>query len=190
MTWTKYEIATGLIVGHVEAVSEFYAAQSLKAGQALVEGFGDRETEMVQDGGIVPRDFDLLPLPVPTVDELRNLVDTERDRRIRAGITFSGTRFQTRDEDMTNIMGAATAALAAITEGAQAGNLRWADPNIDFAWIAEDNSLVPMDAQTMMAFAQSVRAHKQAHIFAAKALKDSDPIPEDFTADAYWPFVA
>lgn len=187
MIWTKYEASTGRIVGHVEAVSEFYAAQSLKAGQALVEGFGDHGTEMVVGGAITPRDFDLLPLPMPSVVQVRALVDVERDRRIRAGITFADTRFQTRDEDMTNIMGAATAALAAITEGAQAGNLRWADPGTDFAWIAEDNSLVPMDAQTMMAFAQAVRSHKQAHIFAAKALKDSDPIPEDYAADGWWP---
>ena len=29
--------------------------------------------------------------------------------------------------------------------------------------------------------------HKQALIFAARALKDLDPIPADFADDSYWP---
>jgi hypothetical protein len=44
-----------------------------------------------------------------------------------------------------------------------------------------------MDAQTVIAFGQAVAAMKSAHIFAARSLKDSDPIPADYTSDGYWP---
>ena len=55
-----------------------------------------------------------------------------------------------------------------------------------FAWIAADNSAVPMDAQTVVRFGYAALAHKQAHIFAARTLKDTDPIP-DPSDDQYWP---
>lgn len=66
------------------------------------------------------------------------------------------------------------------------GDLRWHGGDGDFAWIAEDNTLVPMDAQTMFAFGQAAMAHKQAMIFAARELKDRDEIPADFSDDDYW----
>jgi len=100
---------------------------------------------------------------------LRALIDDERDRRIAGGFTFVGKRYQTRPEDRENIAGASTAALAAVMNGAEAGNLRWHGGASDFFWIAEDNSLTPMDATTMFAFGQSAMAHKQAVIFAARA---------------------
>jgi len=114
-------------------------------------------------------------------------VDAERDRRTSGGFHFAGKLYQSRPEDRENIAGAATAALAAKINGAQPGNLRWADPDTDFAWIAEDNDLVPMDAQTAFAFAQAAMAHKQRLIFQARTLKDTNPIPSDYANDTYWP---
>lgn len=114
-------------------------------------------------------------------------VDAERDRRIEAGFGFAGKLYQSRPEDRENIAGAAVAALAAIVAGAQPGDLRWHGGATDFAWIAADNSLVTMDAQTVFAFGQAAMAHKQAHIFAARALKDADPVPADYDDDAHWP---
>ena len=114
-------------------------------------------------------------------------VDAERDRRITDGFTFGGVAYQYRDEDRENIAGAAVAALAAMMAGAQPNDLQWHGGASDFVWIAADNSLNPMDAQTMFAFGQAAMAHKQAHIFAARAIKDADPIPADFTDDGYWP---
>lgn len=118
-----------------------------------------------------------------TVEEL---VMIERDRRINGGFEFQGIRYQSRQQDMDNIAGASLAALAAITAGAQAGDYRWHGGDTDFAWIADDNSLVPMDAQTMFAFGQAAMAHKQALIFAARALKDLPEIPVDFMDDKRW----
>jgi hypothetical protein len=117
----------------------------------------------------------------------QDAIDAERDRRIDAGVVFNGTRFQTRPADRENVAGATQLATLAVMGGAQTGDLRWHGGGSDFAWIAEDNSIITMDAQTVIAFGQAVAAHKSAHIFAARSLKDSDPIPADYTSDTYWP---
>lgn len=122
------------------------------------------------------------PVPTPTADD----VDAERDRRIAIGFVFNGKLFQTRPDDRENIAGASTAALAAIINGASEGDLRWHGGDSDFTWIAEDNSEVPMDAQTMFAFGQAAMAHKQTLIFKARALKNMTPIPSDYADDHWW----
>ena len=124
----------------------------------------------------------LSPLPVEAD------IDRERDQRIAAGFTFNGVFYQSRPEDRENIAGAAVAALAAIGAGAQVGDYRWHGGDTDFMWIAADNSMHPLDAQSTFAMGQAAMAHKQAHIFAARALKDMSPIPADYaTNPAYWP---
>jgi hypothetical protein len=132
--------------------------------------------------------------PAPSAAALARLrartqdaIDAERDRRIDAGVVFNGVRFQTRPADRENVAGATQLATLAVMAGAQAGDLRWHGSASDFAWIAEDNSIVTMDAPTVIAFGQAVAAHKRAHIFAARALKDADPIPTDYTDPGYWP---
>lgn len=127
---------------------------------------------------------DELPEPAGPTPQV---VDAERDRRIAAGFTFGGKLYQSRPEDRENISGAALAALAAQIGGAQADDLRWHGGDSDFVWIAADNSLTPMDAQTMFAFGQAAMAHKQAHIFAARTLKDAVPVPADYADDSHWP---
>ncbi len=118
---------------------------------------------------------------------LKEQVNAERDRRINGGFVFGGVEYQSRPEDRENIAGAATAALGAIVAGAQPGDLRWHGGTEDFTWIAADNTMHTMDAQTVYAFGQAAMAHKQAHIFAARTLKDADPIPGDFAGDQWWP---
>lgn len=140
----------------------------------------DVETERLDWDGEA---WQVVPLPAPTSD----VVDIERDRRISAGFTFAGVAHQSRPDDRENITGASLAALAAMMNGAQTGDLRWHGGDSDFMWIAADNSTHTMDAQTVFAFGQTAMAHKQGMIFAARALKDADPIPLDFTDDAYWP---
>ena len=119
----------------------------------------------------------------------RRLADIgkERDDRINAGFMFDGVLYQSRPEDRENLSGAATNALSAIMAGATVGDYLWHGGSTDFVWIAADNSLHPMDAQTMFALGQAAMAHKQAHIFAARAIKDMDPLPEDVSDDALWP---
>jgi hypothetical protein len=87
-------------------------------------------------------------------------------------------------------MGASTAALAAIVSGAQTGDYRWHGGDSDFQWIDAANVMHPMDAQTMFVFGKAAMTHKQAHIFAARAIKDMSPTPADFaTNPTYWPTV-
>lgn len=131
--------------------------------------------------------------PTPSVAHLARLrartqdaIDAERNRRIDAGVTFNGTRFQTRPEDRENVAGASQLAFQAIVAGAQPGNLRWHGGATDFAWIAEDNSVVAMDAHTVLEFGKAVAEHKTRHIFLARTLKDMESIPADFTSDNYW----
>lgn len=115
-----------------------------------------------------------------------NDVTRERDRRIDSGFDFNGVRYQSRQEDRENIAGAGTLASIAIMNGAQVGDLRWHGGSTDFVWIAEDNSLVPMDAHTVIEFGKAAAAWKSRHIFAARALKNGKEIPTDYTDDKYW----
>lgn len=114
-------------------------------------------------------------------------VNAERDRRTRQ-FMFSGKAFDFcdgRGSDI-NIAGAGTLALAAIMAGAQANDLRWADPNEDFTWIAADNTKVMMDAQTCLNFAKAAADWKAKHIRKARLLKDMNPIPADYASDSRW----
>lgn len=124
------------------------------------------------------------PSPLPPT---ANQVDVERDRRINGGFSFAGIFYQSRPSDRENIAGASTASGIAMLTGSEPGDYRWHGGAEDFAWIAADNSTHPMDAPTMFAFGQAAMAHKSAHIFAARALKDMTPIPADFaTNPVYW----
>ncbi len=136
--------------------------------------------EWEEQGNIIP--------PYVTPSPKQEEIDAERDTRIAAGFTFSGVFYQSRPEDRENIAGAALAALAAIGRGAQSGDYRWHGGETDFMWIAADNTMHQLDAQSTFAMGQAAMAHKQAHIFAARTLKDMDPIPADYaTNNAYWP---
>jgi hypothetical protein len=114
-------------------------------------------------------------------------VNRERDRRL-ATFTFNGVEFDFVDDkgSESNIQGAYSLAFSAIIAGAQPGNLRWADPASDFGWIAHDNSIVTMDAPTVIEFGKKAAAHKSALIFRARALKNMSPIPADYASDQYW----
>lgn len=141
-----------------------------------------RDNELVE---ITQEQYEAMfpPPPPPTSDQ----IDAERDRRIAAGFLFNGVAYQSRPGDRENIMGAATAALGALVAGKQAGDLRWHGGASDFVWIAADNSLTPMDAQTVFAFGQTAMSHKSALIFAGAAIKSRSPIPADYADDQWWP---
>lgn len=163
-----------------------FRVQDDGAGPYLVEGSmknppTQEEVDALTDGELdaaQSRPWNL------TIEEAVNL---ERDRRIFGGFTFNGARFQSRIEDQKRIAGAGTLALAAIIGGAKPGDYRWHGGDSDFAWIAEDNSLMPMDAQAVIAFGQAAAAHESKHVFAARALKNNEPIPLNYVSDKYWP---
>lgn len=112
-------------------------------------------------------------------------VDAERDRRA-SSFVFDGKSYDLGGQSLVNVAGAGTMALAAIINGAQAGDYRWSDPEEDFAWIAKDNTKTKMDAQTCWAFSQTAAAWRKHCIFKARVLKDKSPIPADYAADSHW----
>jgi len=120
-------------------------------------------------------------------ERLRAGIDAERDRRVDAGIEFEGVMYQSRAGDRENIAGSAQLAFMAIVAGAQPGDLRWSEPEVDFFWIAADNTRVTMDAQTVVAFGKSAALNKQAHIIGGSNLKLMNPIPVDYVDDKWWP---
>lgn len=124
----------------------------------------------------------------PEPDAPTNSVNKERDARIAGGFVFQNHMYQTGQDDRENIAGASTAALAAIVGGAQVGNYKWGS-STDFGWIAADNTIVKMDAQTVFAFGSAALAWKSANIFAAYAIKARIAAGEtiDYTDDQYWP---
>jgi len=118
------------------------------------------------------------------MEALKVQINNERDFRIESGFVFGGNTFDSSLNHQKRISGAA---LLAVISGGQAGDYRWHGGNTDFVWITSDNTQVPMDAPTMIAFASTAAEWERAHIFAARVLKDSTPIPNNYTDDVYWP---
>jgi hypothetical protein len=160
-----------------------------------VAKYGGFVAEEPSEGGVTDWLVDPVAetLTFSPVPPSREEVNAEADRRSKSGFMFGGKHYQFDDLAKSRITGAAALAHQALTIGGkQATDTKWHnaggadDP--EFTWIASDNSLNVMDAQTVLAFGQTAAAWESAHVFAAKALKDQDPIPADFaTTEAYWP---
>ncbi len=129
----------------------------------------------------------LIDAPILPVVVTGAQVDAERDRRIDSGVMFGGMLYQSKTTDRENISGAAQLAFMAVIGGAQPGDLRWSTPDQDFAWICAENTLVPMDAQTVVELGRTAALRKSELIYAGRTLKDLPEIPENFTDDAWWP---
>ncbi|WP_443096608.1 DUF4376 domain-containing protein [Pseudomonas solani] len=101
-------------------------------------------------------------------------------------MSFNGAHFQSRPIDRERIIEAAQLALMAMTGGAKSDDLRWMEPEQDFTWITADNTLMPMDAHTILAFATAVAARTRALVLAGRRLKDMEAVPCDYTSDKWW----
>jgi hypothetical protein len=98
------------------------------------------------------------------VEDACDLIDRERDRLIDAGVTVGGKTIQTRPEDIANIAAKTIEALACLS-----GALSW---DADFAWIAADNTLLPLPTPAdMIGLGATASAHKTNLIFQGAALK-------------------
>jgi len=114
-------------------------------------------------------------------------IDSHRDQRILQGFVFYDVLYDSRPEDQKRISASLQFAYMSISAGAQANDLRWLDDDNDFVWIAKNNTLVPMDAFTVIEFAKAAVTWEKAHIFAARALKDMTIVPVNFMDDEFWP---
>lgn len=171
---------------------------SLRLGQTIIQtNIMEGGQFQLPNGGIVspayagwigPEGHELIqspdPAPAPlTTDD----VNIERDRRMYGTFTFMGKPYDSDRDSLQRIAGTATMASLAIGAGAQPGDVYWTGRLDPFSWISADNTLTTMDAFTAIAFGQAAAAHVEAHIFAARTLKNMDPIPLDYTDAAYWP---
>lgn len=191
---TKHE--TYVDENGVEQIRVTEAYQAWEAARGIVDG-ADPDAVALADlradppADVEPMADDFEPAPFEPADES---VTAERDRRIDAGVVFDGKRYQSGPKDRENIAGAATLALIAITIGGKAtDDIYWSDKTDDegnplpFEWIADDNSTVVMDPLAVIAFGRRAAAWKEDHTFKARAIKNMDPVPADFTDDSYWP---
>ncbi|MCX5512287.1 hypothetical protein C3941_09470 [Kaistia algarum] len=114
-------------------------------------------------------------------------IDAECDRRTVTGFRFGGKAYRLDEKSIARITAMGADARFALLAGAGIGNLRWADPEADFGWIATDNTVTPMDAPTMTAFADAAKLWVSKNTFAARNIKNMSPIPADFADDSRWP---
>jgi hypothetical protein len=120
-------------------------------------------------------------------------INRTRDQLIEGGFSFAGDIFQSRQSDRENIAAMGQLAKLAVAAGSPAGNLRWAYPDQDFAFITATNAIMPMDAQTMSALFDRGVSFKAGLTFYARALKDAVIAAETLeekraiVAGAEWP---
>jgi len=126
--------------------------------------------------------FDLVPIEVTN-----KMIDIERDRRINSGFIWQGKLWQSDQDSRENINGAYSSALAYLLSGGQPDEVYWSDPITPLTWIAEDNSMTIMTPSMLLDFGNTALAHKKAHIFAGRALKDMITLPTDYTDNRWWP---
>ena len=138
----------------------------------------DLYASIVAEGDIAPASSVVI-----TLDQ----VDAERARRVADTFSFGGVLYQCDKASQQNMIAKGAQAKFAVLNGAVAGDLRWSNPDQDFGWIATDNSITPMDAQTTAAFADAADLWVTAHVIAARLLKNMTPIPLDYANDKYWP---
>jgi hypothetical protein len=119
--------------------------------------------------------------------EMRASINAERDRRLSLTFAFDGNTFDCDEKSLARITGAATLAGFAVAAGAPVGFMTWHGGANNFEWIAADNTLVPMDAQKCFAFGQAAANNQSLYVFAAKALKNTTPIPLNYKDDVWWP---
>lgn len=113
-------------------------------------------------------------------------IDQERDRRIYKSFFWNGFEIQSDRDSIENILGACSKALIFITTGGDPNNPYWTSPTEKFTWIAADNSIVELTPAQMLAMGSTAAEHKKNCIFAARSLKDMNPIPLDFQDDKWW----
>lgn len=157
---------------------------TVNTGESVYAGDADSDNYKIINGFLVEQsDDDRAPA---RAQERKREIAREQFQRTKNKFTFMNTLFDFDTVSQTRIDGASALAIAAMASGAQVGDLRWHGGTEDFAWITQDNSIILMDAQTVLGLGKAAAEHVRAHVFAARALKD-DPTITDVTADIHWP---
>ena len=200
MTDTAQPCDTALIVdGAVTSVWLAREADSLPApeeGQYVEFTAGTAFAGMLWDGEALT----VPPPPPPSLAEMLAAVNATRDQRINGVFAFQGHTYQCGPLDRENIQALARKAREAQAAGAEPGDLRWFTlvgggdllPDQDFAWIAADNTLVPMDAWGPPALEDRWLIFKMAQTLYGRGLKDAlaaapEAMRPAILAGAVWP---
>lgn len=116
------------------------------------------------------------PRPL-SIEELQIEINRERTRRIELGKVIDGVYVTGRDEDARNLTNLAMGAQLRIAAGDTSLTTFRDGNNLD-------HSLTPV--QVISIWQQSA-AYVSALYAASWTLKATQPIPQDFTNNAYWP---
>lgn len=130
--------------------------------------------------------WDTLKTAADKLDEYKQSkkqwLNAERDRLIHGGINFEGNEYQTRPEDITNILGAVQVAQIAASQ----------DIPYTTNWLTTDNQEVPMNVAQLAAFGVAVAQHKERLIYRCREHKsailelDSRQAVDDYLAEIEW----
>lgn len=186
MSRSAAAITDGVVTG-IYVIEEGQAGDDFSAMMGWVP-LTDEQVSQITAGWLYQNGAFIEPAPVVIPVDPSD-VDRELNQRVSYGFVYAGKAYVTETQSqMNDILGKLGDAMAAILiDGAEPGDLRWANQAYDFAWSAADNSSVPMDAQTCLAFTRAAVRRKEALVAAALAIKAMNPIPQDYRDDKYWP---
>ena len=94
--------------------------------------------------------------------KIKALIDTQRDSQIGGGADTPAGRVDTDDASIRNILGAYQSAVAALMVAA----------GVSFSWRLADNTLVSLDAQSVIAMGNAVLKHTEDCYKRSWLLKD------------------
>lgn len=123
------------------------------------------------------------PNPTPVTTEQ---VNAERDRRVQTTFSWNGKAYQLDERSLTRITAMGADARFAKAAGANNSNKKWHGGIEDFGFIATDNSVTSMGVDDVISFSNAAKLWVNNHTMKARALKDMNPIPQNFTDDSYW----
>lgn len=135
------------------------------------------------------------PVDVPTYTDYvvpGAEVNEEMYRRLELDLSYLGHSFQMNETSRNLIRRAAVQASVFLLSGGQADDAKWHLPadqkasGAAFAWIASDNTPVPMLASETVAFGTAVDTREMFLRMKARGLKDMTPIPLDYADEKYW----
>jgi hypothetical protein len=122
-----------------------------------------------------------IPDPVATEE----MVNAERDRRLLLPFPFGGKTYQRDPQSVLRINGAVSMALAAMALGTAPDAALWVNGG-PFQWITADNSIAELTPAGVIGLGMACAEVETRLVFAARTLKDMDPIPLNYTDDEHW----
>lgn len=112
-------------------------------------------------------------------------VNLERDRRLQFDFSFMDKMIQRDDISLRRIQGAAQLATIALLTGVSADSEEWINGG-PLVWITSDNTELHLTPMQTIRMGQEAAAIESRLVFAAKTLKQMNPIPTDYSDDAWW----